>query len=300
MRSLITGGAGFIGSNLADSLLKLGHEVVILDNLSTGKLSNLNLKNKKLKFINCDISDDIRLKNYFQNIDWVFHLAGLASAFVSKKKQSNYFKTNVIGTLQVLKACRNKKIKKFLYAASASCYGITKKLPTKENSKIDPQNAYALTKYLGEQLIIHWARAYDMPNVSLRLFNIYGPRLQTFGGYASVFGVFLKNKLSKKRLTIVGDGNQTRDFLHIFDLVEALVKAAKKANKGKIYNVGGGKEISINKLASLFGGNKVHVTKRLGETNRSLANINKIKKELNWRPKIKIEKGVKLLLETAN
>ncbi|MDP7195921.1 MAG: SDR family NAD(P)-dependent oxidoreductase [SAR202 cluster bacterium] len=301
MKSLITGGAGFIGSNLADKLIEQGHEIVVLDNLSTGHLSNLDHLINKIEFVNIDISNNQEgISKYFNKVDWVFHMAGLADMLPSIKEPNKYFKTNVTGTLNVLNSAKKHKIKKLVYMASASCYGIPEKYPTNEQSKIDPQYPYALTKFLGEKLVIHWAKVYNMPNVSLRLFNAYGPRSGTKSAYGSVFAIFLAQKLAKKSLTVVGDGNQTRDFIHVYDLVEAIIKSAQKGKNGEIYNVGRGKETSINFIANLIGGNKISVSKRPNETDRSLADISKIKKQLNWQPKIEIETGVNMLLKNIN
>jgi len=299
MKSLVTGGAGFIGSNLVDKLIKNGHQVVVLDNLSAGNSSkNLDHIKNKIEFVNIDVSSSQEAINkYFNKVDWVFHMAGLADMLPSIMEPNKYFKANVIGTLNVLNASKKYKVKKFLYAASASCYGTPSKYPTDEKSKIDPQNPYALTKFLGEQLVINWAKVYSMFNVSLRFFNAYGPRSSIKGAYGSVFNIFLAQKLAGKPLTIVGDGNQTRDFIHVFDLVDATIKAVEKGKSGEVYNVGSGREVSINFIANLIGGDKFFVQKRLGETDRSLADISKIKKELNWRPKITIETGVKMLLK---
>ncbi len=298
MRSLVTGGGGFIGSNLVDKLVSMGHKVIVLDNFSTGRRSNLSQHNKnKVKIVNTDISTNKKLDKYFKNVNYVFHLAGLADIVPSITSPKDYFQSNVKGTLNILEASKKANIKKLIYAASASCYGIPKKYPTDENSKIDVQYPYALTKFLGEELVIHWAKIYKMPNVSLRFFNAYGPRSRTSGAYGAVFGVFLAQKLAKKPLTIVGTGNQTRDFIHVYDLVNAIIKAMKKGKAAEIYNVGGGKEISVNLIANIIGGRKVYIPKRPGEPNRSLANINKIKKQLNWKPKISIEVGVKMLLK---
>jgi len=297
MRTLVTGGAGFIGSNLVDWLVKEGHEVIVLDNLCTGRLSNLKKAKKKIKFIKIDIArNENNLHKFFKKVDWVFHMAGLADMLPSILNPNKYFYNNVLGTLNILNASKKAKVKKLIYAASASCYGITKKNPTSEKFGIDPQYPYALTKFLGEQLTINWAKLYSMGNVSLRFFNVYGPRLSTKSAYSSVFGIFLAQKLAEKPLTIVGDGKQTRDFIHVFDVVKAMIKAAKKGKPGKIYNVGSGKESSVNLIANIIGGRKVYVPKRPGETRRSLANISKIKKELNWKPKIKIKKGLEMLL----
>ena len=186
------------------------------------------------------------------------------------------------------------------YAASASCYGIPSDYPTNEKSKIDPKYPYALTKYLAEEMVIHWAKVYKMPNISLRFFNAYGSRSRTTGAYGAVFGVFLAQKLANKPLTIVSDGNQTRDFIHVSDLIEAIILAAQKGKNSEIYNVGGGKEISVNSIANMISSNKVYIPKRPGEPNRSLADISKIKSELNWKPKIDIEDGVKMLIKNIN
>ena len=297
MKSLVTGGAGFIGSNLVEKLIKLGHKVVVLDNLSTGRLSNLKSVKNKIEFYKIDISKNKKLsKKYFKKVDWVFHMAGLADIVPSIENPKKYFNSNVVGTLNVLEFAKKAKVRKFIYAASASCYGIPKKYPTNENAKIDPQYPYATTKNLGEQLVLNWSKAYKMPNISLRFFNAYGPKSRTTGAYGAVFGVFLAQKLANKPLTIVGSGNQTRDFIHVYDLVEALVKSAKKGKSGEAYNLGSGKEISVNLIAKIIGGKKIRIPKRPGEPDRSKADITKIKKQLNWRPKITIFKGVKMLL----
>ena len=300
-KSIVTGGAGFIGSNLVDELVKLGHKVIVLDNLNTGRLSNLSQVKDKIEFVNLDISKNSEvLNNCFSGVDQVFHLAGLADIVPSITNPSNYFDINVAGTFNVLEAAKKNNVKKFIYAASASCYGIPEKFPTDENSKIKTEYPYALTKFLGEQLVLHWAKVYNMSNISLRFFNVYGPRSRTTGAYGAVFGVFLAQKLANKPLTIVGDGNQTRDFVHVYDVVDALIKAAKSGKIGSVYNVGAGKETSVNSIASMVGGDKVNIPKRPGEPDRSLADISKIKKDLNWDPQISIKEWIKMLLENIN
>ena len=301
MKSLVTGGAGFIGSNLVDKLVKLGHKVIVLDNLSTGSLSNLSKVKNKIKFVNVDISSTKEpITRYFKNVDWVFHMAGLADTLSSVVNPNIYFKTNTTGTLNILEASKKTNIKKLIYAASASCYGVPKKYPTDENAKIDPEYPYALTKFFGEQLVIHWNKIYNMPNISLRFFNVYGPRSRTTGAYGAVISIFLAQKLSKEPLTIVGNGKQTRDFIHVYDLVNAIIKAAQKGKQGEIYNVGNEKEISINSIANIVGGSKVRIPKRPGEPDRSVANATKIKTQLKWRPKISIREGIKMLLNDIN
>tara|TARA_Y100000590_G_scaffold171597_1_gene196251 strand:+ start:1852 stop:2847 length:996 start_codon:yes stop_codon:yes gene_type:complete len=294
--SIVTGGAGFIGSNLVDQLVKKRHKVIVLDNFSTGRASNLLHQRNKIKIIKIDISTSKFLDKYFKKADYVFHLAGLADIVPSIENPEKYFKTNVIGTYNVLQASLKANIKKFIYAASASCYGIPKKFPIKENATINPMYPYALTKWQAEEIIMHWVKVYNFPAISFRFFNAYGPRSRTSGAYGAVFGVFLAQKLANKPLTIVGNGQQTRDFVHVYDLVNGIIKAALSKKTGEVYNIGGGKEVKINKIAKLIGGKKINIPKRPAESNRSLADISKIKRELNWKPKIKIEQGVQGLL----
>lgn len=299
MKSVVTGGAGFIGSNLVDQLVKKGHKVVILDNFSTGKLSNISRNSKKkVKIIKIDISLNKSLDKYFRGVNYVFHLAGLASFIPSIENPNKYFSSNVVGTFNVIQAAKKANVKKFIYTASASCYGVPDKFPTSENDKIKLMHPYAFTKWQAEELIMHWMKIYNFPAISLRLFNVYGPRLSASGPYRAVFGVFLAQKLANKSLTIVGNGKQTRDFVHVKDLVRVILKAASSKKIGKIYNVGGGKEIKVNKIAKLIGGKKIHIPKRPFETNRSFADITKVKRDLNWQPKITIEEGIKDLFNS--
>ncbi len=298
-KSIVTGGAGFIGSNLVDALVKKSHKVIILDNFVSGKKANLrHHKKKNVKIVKLDISKSKNLDNYFKGADYVFHLAGLAEIIPSIKNPEKYFLNNVIGTLNILEASKKSKIKKLIYAASSSCYGNPKKFPTSETDKIDFKHPYALTKYLGEKLVIEYASMFKMPNISFRFFNVYGPRLNSTGQYGAVFGNFLKQKKNNKPLTIVGDGKQTRDFIHVEDLIDAFLKMIKTPLANKIYNLGSGKETSINQIASLFGGKRVFIPKRPGEPKRSCANINKVKNDIKWHPKICISKGVDKLLNS--
>jgi len=299
MRCLVTGAAGFIGSNLVDKLVALGHKVVAVDNLETGKKSNLKKSINKIIFKRIDIKkiNEKKNKKLFNKIDWVFHLAGLADIVPSIKNPKDYYETNVTGTLNMLELSKRIKIKKFIYAASASCYGIPKKFPTKEDDMKDPKYPYALTKLIGEQLVLHWANVYKMPNLSLRFFNVYGPRSRTSGAYGAVFGVFLAQKINNAPLTIVGNGKQTRDFIFIDDLINALINAAKSKQKNKSYNIGSGKEVNVKKIANLISPKQIYIPKRPGEPDRSLADIRRAKKDFNWKPVVSIEEGVKKLLQ---
>jgi len=297
-KSIITGGAGFIGSNLIDHLVRIGHKVIVLDNFVSGKKSNISHHNKKnVKLFKIDISKSKKLDKYFRGVDYVFHLAALAQIIPSIKNPKKYFMNNVNGTLNVLEAAKKEKIKKFIYAASSSCYGNPKKFPTSEKDKIDLKHPYAVTKFIGEELVVRYATVYKMPNISFRFFNVYGPRLSTSGQYSAVIGNFLSQTKTKKALTIVGDGKQTRDFIHVDDLANAFIKVIKSKLVNKIYNLGSGKSTSINTVAKIFKGKRRHIAIRPGEPRTSLANITKLKKDINWKPRISIQSGIKKLLE---
>lgn len=297
MKSIVTGGAGFIGSHLVDKLLDMGHEVVVLDNYSTGRPQNIEHVVDRIKLVECDLSVKGDWVKEFDGADWVFHLASLADIVPSIQNPEGYFRSNVDATFYVLEASRNFNVKRFVYSASSSCYGIPDTYPTPEESDIRPQYPYALAKRLGEELVEHWAQLYDLPAISLRFFNVYGTRSRTSGTYGAVFGVFLAQKLANKPYTVVGDGNQTRDFTYVTDIVLALVAAAESNKSNEIYNVGSDKTISINRIVELLGGEKIHIPKRPGEPDCTYANIEKIKKDLGWSPTVSIEEGVEKILE---
>ena len=300
MKSIVTGGAGFIGCNLVEKLVSIGHEVTVLDNLSTGRFSNIEDLNNKIKFIECDISSKGAWQNEFTSTDFVFHLAALADIVPSIQKPEMYFNSNVVGTFNVLEASKKSKLKKFIYSASSSCYGIPDHFPTKETAFIKPEYPYALTKRLGEELIMHWSKLFNIPAISLRFFNVYGPKSRTSGTYGAVFGVFLAQKLASEPFTIVGDGKQTRDFTYVTDIIDAILAVSKSEQVNKIYNVGSGKTISVNKIADLLGGEKVYIPKRPGEPDCTFANIEKIMNEIGWQPKISIEEGIKNLIKNID
>ncbi len=296
IKYIITGGAGFIGSHLVEKLIKKNKKIIVLDNLSTGRIENIKRFKKKIKFIKCDISKKGNWIKVFRGRCYVFHLASLADIVPSIQNPKKYFESNVNGTLNILEACRNAKIIKFIYSASSSCYGIPKNYPTKELEKINPMYPYALTKKMGEDLIVHWSKVFDIPFISLRLFNVYGTRSRTSGTYGAMFGVFLAQKLANHPFTIVGSGKQTRDFTYVTDVVDAFLKCSKSKISNEIFNIGSGKTISVNKITSLIKGKKVFIKKRPGEPNCTFADISKIKKYIGWAPKINIEKGVDMLL----
>lgn len=297
IKVIVTGAAGFIGSHLCDKLVKLGYEVHAIDNLSTGRIENLKHIKKKIKFYKYDLSLKGKWSTIFSNdTAYVFHLAAIADIVPSIENPDKYFNSNVISTLNILECCKKLKLKKLIYTASSSCYGIPKKYPTQENDKIDPQYPYAFSKYIAEQLIVHWSKLYKIKYNSLRLFNVYGTKSRTAGTYGAMFGVFLTQKLKAKPLTIVGRGQQSRDFIYVSDVVNALIMSAKNKSTNQIFNVGNGKPIKIIEIAKLLKSKYVFIDDRPGEPKKTHANISKIKKTLKWRPKITIQQGIKKLL----
>jgi len=281
-------------------LLALGHEVVILDNLACGRKANINSfeTHSKLSFHQVDICDRTTMRPYLDGVDWVFHMAGLADIVPSIEQPDNYYQTNVTGTLNVLQCALEAGVKRLIYAASSSSYGIPDIYPTPETSPIDPQYPYALTKYMGEELVLHWVKTYKLPAVSLRLFNVYGPRSRTSGAYGAVFGVFLAQKLKSSPFTVVGDGTQTRDFTYVTDVAAAFIKAAQSDVSGEAMNVGSGNHYSVNLLIELLGGPVVHIPKRPGEPNCTFADTKKIARLLAWKPEVAFEDGVRNMLDS--
>ncbi len=300
MKTLVTGGAGFIGSHLVDALLLQNHKVIVIDDLSTGRLDNLSevKSNKNLQIVDESITEKEKISEYFPNIDWVFHLAGLADIVPSISNPENYFRVNSLGTMNVLELSRNNGVKRFIYAASSSCYGIPKLYPTPESSDIQVEYPYALTKYLGEECVLHWGKVYDLPVISLRLFNVYGPRSRTTGTYGAVFGVFLAQKINKKPLTVVGDGTQLRDFTFVSDVVNAFLNAADSTVRQEIFNVGSGSPQSVNRLVELLECEDIeYIPKRPGEPDCTHADVSKIKEILGWEAKFSFSSGVKIMLD---
>ena len=299
--SVVTGGAGFIGSHLVDLLLTKGHEVRVIDNLSGGDEKNLtsHFSNDSFTFFNQDILEIEPDSEIFKNVSYVFHLAGIGDIVPSIEKPKEYFSINIQGTVRILEAARVNSVKKFVYAASSSCYGLAE-TPTNENSLIAPLYPYALSKYLGEMTAFHWYKVYKLPVNSICIFNAYGPRVKTTGAYGAVFGVFLKQKLSAKPFTVVGDGNQSRDFVHASDVANAFLLAAETSISGERFNVGAGNPVSINYLVELLGGKVTYIPKRPGEPEVTYADISKISSLLNWSPKVSFEVGVKQMVEQIN
>lgn len=299
MNTLITGGAGFIGSHLAELLIRGGHQVLVLDNLRSGQLKNLGsiANHPQFSFANADICNVESIQPLFEGIDWVFHLAGLADIVPSIEMPSQYYDTNVSGTFNVLECSRRFGVKRFLYAASSSSYGIPDVYPTPESSLIRPRYPYALTKYMGEELVLHWDDVYKLPAISLRLFNVFGTRSRTTGSYGAVFGVFLTQKLNGQPFTVVGDGTQTRDFTYVTDVAEAFLSAAESEVSGEAMNVGSGNHHSINFLVELLGGDVEFIKKRPGEPDCTFADVSKIENLLGWKARVGFEEGICRLLD---
>ena len=302
MKTLVTGGAGFIGSHLCELLVAQGHEVLALDSLVSGRLQNLKTiaGQAGVRFVQADICDSAAIAPYFEGVDWVFHLAGLADIVPSIEQPAQYFQTNVTGTLHVLEAARRCGAKRLVYAASSSSYGVPDVYPTPETYPIKPLYPYALTKHMGEELVLHWARVYQMPAMSLRLFNVYGTRSRTSGAYGAVFGVFLAQKLHGQPFTVVGDGRQTRDFTYVTDVARAFLAAAESGLSGLALNVGSGDHYSVNRLVELLGGDVVHIPRRPGEPDCTFADISQIRRLLGWQAQVSLERGVQTLLDNID
>jgi UDP-glucose 4-epimerase len=270
--------------------------------LSVGKTKNFAgfVDSSNFEFFELDVSNLEDLSKVFTGIEWVFHLAALADIVPSIESPDDYFKANVVGTFNITKLSTQNNVKRFVYAASSSCYGIPKYFPTTEESECNPQYPYALTKFLGEQIVYHWSAVYNLPALSLRLFNVYGPRARTSGTYGAVFGVFLAQKLAGAPFTVVGDGTQTRDFTYVSDVCQAFLAAAESNLTGEIMNVGSGNTYQVNELVRLLGGPVVKMPKRPGEPDCTFADITKIKQKLGWSPTVNLKEGVQIMLEHIN
>lgn len=304
MNILLTGGAGFIGSHIAENLIKEKKvkKIIIIDHLKDGSIKNLKniIKNKKIKFVKQDIKNTKKIIKFFKNINCVIHLAALSDIVPSIEEPYEYLNNNIMGTVSILECMRAHRVKRIIYSASSSCYGISSRTPTTENSKIDTQYPYAFSKYAGELVIKHWSKVYGINYISLRLFNVYGTRSRTHGAYGAALGVFIRQKIAKKPLTIVGNGKQKRDFVNVVDVAEVFKRSIFSKNKNEVFNIGSSKPKSVNQLAKLISDKKIFIPKRPGEPFVTHASIKKIKKKLNWFPKINFEDGVKTLLKDIN
>ena len=295
MRCVVTGGAGFIGSNLVDKLISDGHEVIVFDDLSTGKEENVNSKAKLFKF-------DISKEEFFEipimedimtGVDVVFHMACLARVQPSIENPLLYHDKNVNGLVNMLEACRKYDVKRFIFSSSSSVYGDAEEVPTSENCKLNPMSPYAIHKLIGEQYCKLYSELYNIETVSLRYFNVYGDRQPTEGAYCLVMGIFAGQMLKGAPMTIRGDGEQRRDFTYVGDVVDANIKCMDYPLElnGDVFNIGNGNNLSVSDIADLMGGSRMHVEPVI-EPRETLANYDKANKVLGWSPKGNLKKWI--------
>ena len=294
MKYIVTGGAGFIGSNLVDLLIDKGHEVEVIDNFSTGKKENCN---EKAKYFELDISENSsyeNLKNILLGSDGVFHLAALPRVQESIDNPLHFEKNNTLSTINILKACADSSVKRLVYSASSSAYGNAVDLPLKEEHPVNPISPYAMQKYYGEVACRMFANVYGIETVSLRYFNVYGERQSLEGAYALVMCVFARQRLNNEPLTIRGDGEQRRDFTHVKDIAKAnlLAMNSKRVGNGEVINIGNSDNRSVNQIAKMIGGPTINVDPVV-EPRETLADNSKAKHLLGWSPSIMIEDWVK-------
>jgi UDP-glucose 4-epimerase len=293
MKYIVTGGAGFIGSNLVDLLIDEGHKIDVIDNFSSGKKENCN---EKARYHNIDISDQTNfdeLKKILAKSDGVFHLAALPRVQESIDNPLHFEKNNTLSTINILKACADMNVKRLVYSASSSAYGNAINLPSKEEDTIDPISPYAMQKYYGEVACRMFANVYGVETVSLRYFNVYGERQSLEGAYALVMCVFARQRLNNEPMTIRGDGEQRRDFTHVKDIAKAnlLAMSSEKVGAGEVINIGNSDNRSVNQIAAMIGGPTVTVDPVV-EPRETLADNSKAKNLLGWSPSIIIEEWV--------
>jgi UDP-glucose 4-epimerase len=283
---------------MVDALLARDFRVLVIDNLSTGRLDNLqqHRDDSRCEVHQLDMTQLPPDSTLFKDVDYVFHFGGLGDIVPSIERPTDYMLANFTGTVAVLEAARHAGVKKLVYAASSSCYGASPPLPTSETANIRPEYPYALSKYLGECAVLHWAQVYRLPCVSIRIFNAYGPRVRTTGVYGAVFGVFLAQKLKGKPLTVVGDGSQKRDFVYVTDVAAAFLLAAESNVTEDVFNLGADNPQSIVRLVELIGGEVVHIARRPGEPDCTWADTRKIRGVLNWEPRVAFEEGVATMM----
>ena len=296
--AVVTGGAGFIGSHMVDLLLARDYRVRVIDSLVGGREANLaqHRNDNRLAFERRDIRTLEPGEKSFKDAAFVFHFAGIGDIVPSIEHPTDYMDTNAMGTVRVLECARAAEIRKLVYAASSSCYGLAA-VPTAETHPIAPEHPYGLSKYHGEAAVLHWHRVYRLPANSIRIFNAYGPRVRTTGAYGAVFGVFFKQKLAGKPFTVIGDGTQRRDFLFVTDVAAAFLRAAETDKTGQIWNLGAGDPQSVNRLVELLGGPVVYIPKRPGEPDCTWADIAKIQRDLGWKPVVPFDQGVRRMME---
>ena len=294
--SLVTGGAGFIGSHIVEQLISLGHEVVVVDNEYS---DNENFYWRKDTYnVNIDITDKA-LKNAFTNVDYVFHLAAEARIGPAIENPVNAVNINTIGTCNVLQCARDAGVKKVMYSSTSSGYGLNTS-PNIETQPDDCLNPYSVSKVAGEKICKMYTDLYGLKTVIFRYFNVFGERAPKKGQYAPVIGIFLRQLAAGEKLTIVGDGEQRRDFVYVKDVANANVMAAISNPDddayGQVYNVGSGKNYSVNEIASFISDDTINIPPRIGEARNRLANIDKIQKTFAWKPEVDVEQWIKTQL----
>ena len=300
----VTGGAGFIGSHLVQELVEKGHKVRVIDNLSFGKKANLTEFLDEIEFIEADIRNFEKLKDSFKNTDCVFHLAALRSVFPSFDNPREYADVNISGTLNVLKAAIEQNVKKVIFASSSSVYGMSEKFPQKETDVADPKSPYALTKYVGEYYMKHFFEQHGLETVSLRYFNVFGPKQGSDSNYAAVIPKFIKAVLQDEKPIIFGTGEQSRDFTFVKDVVLANISAMNAGKKagGKVFNICNGKSVSINRLLGLVNKNlgknilPVFAPSRESEAMKTEGSTKLAKEFLGFECKYSFEKGLEELI----
>ena len=293
-KALVTGGAGFIGSNLVDLLLERDYEVIVVDNQSANSHTEY-YWNEKTKNYKIDLNSNVdALTELCKGCDYIFHLAADVSIPYCIEHPNNSYLNNVGSLCSVLEAARHAQVDKVVFSSTAAIYGLTNKVCV-ENDIPDPLNPYSVSKLAGEHLMKMYYDLYNVKTVTLRYFNVYGPRQPKSGQYAPVIGIFSQQKKDGKTLTVVGDGLQTRDFIHVSDIALANLTVAEKDvdNYGQVYNVGTGRPISVKKIASMFSDDIVHLPPRPAEARHSSANISKIKRTYGWEPKVNLEEWIK-------
>jgi UDP-glucose 4-epimerase len=295
MKSLVTGGAGFIGSNLVDKLIEIGHEVVVIDNESAESNERF-YWNDKAQNHKYDIRDYENTRPLYDGVDYVFHLAAESRIQPAIENPINAVSLNSVGTCTVLQCSKEAKVKRVIYSSTSSGYGMNES-PNVETQPDDCLNPYSVSKVNGEKLCKMYTRLYGLPTISFRYFNVYGERQPLRGQYAPVIGIFLRQRAAGESLTVVSDGHQRRDFTHVGDVVNANILAATKEVDseafGELYNVGTGTNYSINQIARMIGHPSVHIPPRPGEARTSLANNQKLRKTFGWEPSVKVEDWIK-------
>jgi UDP-glucose 4-epimerase len=291
---IVTGGCGFIGSHIVDKLIELGNKVIVIDDLSASENEKFYF-NDKAEYFKIDICSKELLEPLFEKVDYVFHLAAESRIQPAITNPNRAYKVNVLGTLNILELSKKHKIKRVIYSSTSSVYGLTNQLPTDEKVDINCLNPYSHSKFLGEELFRYYAKIHNLENIIFRYFNVFGERSPIKGQYAPVVGIFLNQKNNNQKLSITGDGQKKRDFIHVFDVVNANISAmnCELQSKSITINIGSGKNISIIDLAKLISSNITHIPERPGEAEHTLAETRQAKRILNFNPKNDIIKWIR-------